>query len=266
MAAGHNAEGNSVIDGVPGGDALTGVPAGFEIPPELSRHIMQTFVGDSTATGIFDQAAGQASHRALLEAARVDANTPADRADNMERTAEAFGAVAGTENSAHLEYYHGQAESEESMRRKISWLVDLIPGDKIAEKVPMTLWDLGKHLTNIGLESSYGADPKAHLEQLNSTAHDLALTSLYERTAILQEAGYPGTDQIPPELLDHGRLKDVGQILCDPTLKATFDDYLNGAARGHIRPGYVTVYDEVHRSANAYLGGFDHTNSPPGHE
>jgi hypothetical protein len=267
MAAGYQADGNSVIEGVPGGgDALTGVPAGFEIPPELSKHIMQTFVGDGTATGIFDQAAGRASHQALLDAARADANTPADSADHMERTAEAFGTVAGTENSAQLEHYHGQVESEESLRRKVSWLVDLIPGEKVAEKVPGTLWDLGKHLTNIGLENNYGADPQSHLDKLGGTAHDLALTSLYERTSILQEAGYPGTDRIPPELLDHGHLRDVGQVLGDPALKAKFDDYLNGTAREHGHPGYVTVYDEVHRSANAYLGGFDRANEPPGHE
>jgi hypothetical protein len=150
----------------------------------------------------------------------------------------------------------------------------MIPAGKLAEaaggaflKVSDSVWDAMKHTTNMGLEHAYGAPSGSaeQLAQLKDQGHEVAMVSDYERTAVLHEAGYPGTDKIPPELTDgHGHMLNVAQVMSDDNLKKSYYDYMNGAAHraeGTLGEG-ASVYDITRNAANSYIGGYQKADKP----
>jgi hypothetical protein len=262
MAAGTGVEGDATSDVIPNGFTFPGQHAAFGIPPELASKFMSTFVGDAGATQTFDNAAGQAQHDALLAAAKADMHLSPNDAKNMQHVSEAYGTVAGTENTTTREIVGARDEndehSKELIRGIISAGVDLIPGEKIAENVPGTLWDIGKHMTNMGLEQVYGATADPRFDALNDTSHAAALTGVYQQASILHEAGYPGTDKIPSDLVDPktGQMIPVGRVLSDQHLQTVFHDYLQNEGREQA-DGQEALYDRTHEVSGTYQLGFD---------
>jgi hypothetical protein len=279
MAAGHNAEGDHVTD-VGEHDRITGDNAAFDIPPEVAQSYMKTFAGNEEATKIFDSAAGQAAHHAMLAGAQsdVDLLKHGQSAYQFNHASEAYGSVAGAENSAAVAVVGKQVEDDEHakeiMKGILSAGVDMIPAGKLAEaaggaflKVSDSVWDAMKHTTNMGLEHAYGAPSGSaeQLAQLKDQGHEVAMVSDYERTAVLHEAGYPGTDKIPPELTDgRGHMLNVAQVMSDDNLKKSYYDYMNGAAHraeGTLGEG-ASVYDITRNAANSYIGGYQKADKP----
>ena len=244
------------------GFTIPGTHPAFTLSPEETRNVMKSFVGDAGATKLFDDAAGAQQHAAQVAAARVDAHSSAADADHLEKTSSAFGAVAGAENSATREVVGERDESAEHqkdlVRGVISAAVDLIPGEKVAEAVPGTVWDIAKHVTNMGLEQAFGATSDPRFDALNDTSHAMAVTGAYEQLSVLHEAGYPGTQNVPSSLIDHstGQLLPVGKVLSDPALQTAFHSYMQQQAQQH-GSNTTSVYDETTRSTNGFQGGFD---------
>lgn len=271
MAAGYRTHGDEVLP-VDANGKLLGDNAAFEVPPELAQEFAKTFAGNPEATKIFDSAAGQAAHNAMLAGARgdVDLLHHNQSAHYLDDVSQAYGSVAGSENSAAVEVVGEQVESEEHakeiMKGILSAGVDMIPAGKLAEaaggaflKVSDSVWDAMKHTTNMGLESVYGAPAgsEQQLEALKDNGHEVAMVGDYERTAILQEAGYPGTDKIPPQLLDgHGHMLNVAQVMSDDTLKKAYYDYMSGVA--NESEGTLGQGASVYEQANNAAGRFDH--------
>ena len=235
MAAGSNMDGSSVSDVT---NQLTGQNAAFGVPPDVAKNMMRSFVGDPTATHDFDNAAGAQYHAAQLAAAKLDAGLPASQAENLNNTTMAYGSVAGAENATThdvLGERDEQAESDnEVVKGVLSAGLDLIPGEKLAENVPGTVWDVAKHLGNMGLESAYGTTDDPRFDALQNTSHALSLSGAYNNLSVLQEAGYPGANTIPHDLIDPstGQMYPVGKVLADPNLQQSFHDYMQvgGAA------------------------------------
>jgi tellurite resistance protein len=262
MAAGAAADND--LDG-----PLPGQHPAFELSGEDTRDFMKTFVGDAAATGTFDNAAGAAYHDAMLAAARLDGGLPAADAHNMNHVAHAYGSVAGTENSVTREVVGERDESEEHqnelVRNVLSAGVDLIPGEKVAEalavKIPGTMWDIAKHTTNMGLEQAYGATADPRFDATTDASHAIAVTNTYEQLSMLREAGYPGTEHIPSDLIDphSGQLLPASQVLQDANLRNSLHEYLGTVAHQH-GPDVNSVYDKVNDTSGNYQGGFDTAN------
>ncbi|HZC69201.1 MAG TPA: hypothetical protein VE442_00765 [Jatrophihabitans sp.] len=262
MAAGA-AQGNDLHGSLPGQN-----PA-FALSGEDTREFMKTFVGDAEATHTFDAAAGHEYHNAMLAAARADAGLPAADAHNLDHMARAYGTVAGAENSVTREVVGERDESAEHqnelIRNVLSAGVDLIPGEKVAEalaiKVPATVWDIAKHSTNMVLEQAYGATGDPRFDATTDASHAIAVTNAYEQLSVLHEAHYPGTDNIPANLIDPhtGQLLPAGKVLQDPNLRNSLHQYLGSVAQQHD-PNHNSVYDTVNDSAGNYQGGFDTAN------
>jgi hypothetical protein len=245
---------------------LPGQHPAFALSTDETRDFMKTFVGDASATQTFDNAAGAAYHKAMVAAAGADACLPAADADNMEHTAHAFGTVAGMENSATREVVGARDESaehqQELIRNVLSAGVDLIPGEKLAENVPGTVWDIAKHMTNMGLEQAFGATADPRFDATTDASHAIAITNSYETLATMREAGFPGTASIPADLMGpNGQLLPPGRVLEDPTLRQSLHDYLGTLAQQH-GPNARSVYDMLNAAAGNYQGGFDTANAP----
>lgn len=251
--------------------ALPGQHPAFALSGDETRSFMKTFVGDAEATKTFDNAAGSAYHQAMLAAARLDGGLSAADAHNLEHVAHAYGAVAGAENSVTREVVGDRDESEEHqnelIRNVLSAGVDLIPGEKVAEalavKIPGTAWDIAKHMTNMGLEQAYGATGDPRFDATTDASHAIAVTNTYEQLSVLREAGYPGTDHIPSELIDPhtGQLLPAGVVLESPQLRSSLHDYLGNLAQQH-GANVNSVYDKMNDAAGNYQGGFDTANEP----
>ncbi|WP_375487743.1 hypothetical protein [uncultured Jatrophihabitans sp.] len=245
------------------GFTIPGTHPAFALSPDETRNVMKTFVGDADATNQFDNAAGTQMHAAQVAAARLDARSPSSDANHLERTSSAFGSVAGVENSTTREIVGERDESaahqSELIRSVISAGVDLIPGDKLVEGVPSTAWDIAKHVTNMGLEATFGATDDPRFDALTNTSHAMAVTGAYDQLSVLREAGYPGTQNVPSVLIDPstGNLLPAGKVLSDPTLQTALHSYMRQQAQQH-GPDTTSVYDEANRSTNGYQGGFDH--------
>ena len=244
------------------GSVLPGTHPAFTLSPEEAQNVMKSFVGDAGATKLFDDAAGAQAHAAQVAAAHIDAGLPAANADHLEATSRAFGAVAGAENTATRDVVGARDESEEHqqelVRNILSAGVDLIPGEKIAEAVPGTVWDIAKHVTNMGLEQAFGATSDPRFDALNDTSHAMAVTGAYNQLSILHEAGYPGTQNIPSSLIDPhtGQLVPVDQVLKNPDLQSAFHSYMQNEAHQHGADSN-SPYDEAYRSTDGFQGGFD---------
>jgi hypothetical protein len=261
------AAGAAAANGLDG--PLPGQHAAFDLSTGDTRAFMRTFVGDPSATRTFDDAAGRAYHDAMVAAARLDGHLPAADAHNMNHVAHAFGTVAGTENSVTREVLGARDEAadhqNELVRNILSAGVDLIPGEKVAEaltlKIPGTAWDVAKHLTNMGLEQAYGATGDPRFDATTDASHAIAVTNTYEQLSMLREAGYPGTEHIPADLVDPhtGHLLPAGEVLENAHLRASLHDYLGTLAQQH-GPGVTSVYDKVNDTAGNYQGGFDTAN------
>ncbi|MDT4914250.1 MAG: hypothetical protein QOC66_3378 [Pseudonocardiales bacterium] len=275
LAAGNDLEGTSV-GGVDAHGLVPGDHAAFGVPPELAKEFMKTFAGNAEATQIFDSAAGEAAHHAMLAGAQQDTVLLHDgkSAYGFNTAAQAYGSVAGSENGAAIQVVGKQVEDEEhaqeSMRKLLSWGVDLIPGGKIAEdvgglvaKAPDTLWDIAKHVSNIGLEHEYGAAPGSaeQLAHFKDASYESAMASDYERTAILHDAGYPGTDHIPDELLtSDGHMVDAATVMKNEQLREAYYAYMHEGANapqgslGHGASVYEVTKNASGRFAAAYQG------------
>jgi hypothetical protein len=249
--------------------SLPGQNPAFALSTEDTREFMKTFVGDADATKSFDDAAGRAYHDAMLAAARADAGLPAADAHNLDHMARAYGTVAGDENAMTREVVGERDESEEHqnelVRNVLSAGVDLIPGEKVAEalavKIPGTAWDIAKHMTNMGLEQAYGATADPRFDATTDASHAIAVTNTYEQLSVLHEAHYPGTDNIPADLVDPktGQMLPAGKVLQDPQLRSSLHDYLGSLAQQHA-PNANSIYDTVNNAAGNYQGGFDYAN------
>jgi hypothetical protein len=268
MAAGAGSEGDSTLDQIPENSRFPGQHPSFAIPQELTEGYMKSFVGDEHATHTFDDLAGTQLHNAQLAAAQADKGLPAADADTLNHVSNAYGTVAGTENSVTREVVGERDEStehdKELIRGILSAGVDLIPGEKVAEKIPGTVWDVAKHMTNMGLERVYGETADPRFNALNDTSNTLAITGSYQQAAVLQEAGYPGTEHIPAELIDPKthHMVSAGAMLNDPKLRAAFGDYMEHAGRDR-NGDHTSVYDMTQNSAGNYQLGFDVANKPP---
>jgi hypothetical protein len=264
LAAGANISGNNV--GTDHMTMFTGQNAAFGVSPDATKELMHTFVGSAESTKIFDDAAGAAAHQAMVAGARLDATTPAADESHFNDVSEAYGSVAGAENQATTDVVgdadESAARSAELTKSILSAGIDLIPGEKIAEKVPGTLWDIGKHMANVGLEHAYGETDDPRFDALQDTSHSVALVSAYDKLAILQEAGYPGTDSIPSDLLDPNthQLLSPDKILGNEDLQQTFHDYLVGGPASTSDGRHVSVYEATQNAGGRYQLGFDREN------
>lgn len=263
LAAGSNMDGDT--SGTNGMTVYAGQNPSFGVPPDLTKELMHTFVGDAGATQTFDNAAGTAAHQAMVAGARADAGSPAATASHFNDVSQAYGSVAGAENKATTDVVgerdESDAASQELVKNILSAGVDLIPGEKLIEAVPGTAWDIAKHMANIGLEHAYGATDDPRFDALQDTSHSIALVSEYDKLEILHEAGYPGTDQIPPALLDPTthQLLSPDKILNNQDLQQQFHDYLLGP--GSVSDGsHVSIYEATENAAGRYQNGFDKEN------
>jgi hypothetical protein len=274
IAAGNDQEGTGVT-GIDGNGLIAGDHAAFGVPPELAKEFMKTFVGDADATKIFDTAAGQAAHHAMLAGAQQDARAlGAHQApDAFNAAAQAYGSVAGSENGAAIQVVGKQVDDEEHanevMKGILSLGVDMIPAGKLAEdaggmvaKLSDSVWDAMKHATNMGLEAHYGGPPSSEqqLDDLKNAGYQTAMVSDYERTAVLHEAGYPGTDDIPPDLLaSNGQMVNVATVMNDDHLRTEYYDYMHETANdpqagmGHGTSVYAVTRNAASRFDDAYL-------------
>jgi hypothetical protein len=269
MAAGNDQEGTS-ITGIDANGHIAGDNAAFGIPPELAKEFMKTFAGNPDATKIFDAAAGQAAHHAMLAGAQQDRTLLAEgqSAYGFNDAAQAYGSVAGSENGAAIQVVGQQVEDEEhaaeTMKGILSLGVDMIPAGKLAEdaggvfaKISDSVWDAMKHGTNMGLEHVYGAEPgsQQQLDNLNNASYQTAMVGDYERTSILREAGYPGTDAIPSDLLtSDGQMINVATVMSDDHLRQEYYDFMHdGANAGQGTLGHgASVYELAKNAAGRY--------------
>jgi hypothetical protein len=264
LAAGANMSGNNV--GTDHMTMFTGQNAAFGVSPDATKEFMHTFVGSADSTKIFDDAAGAAAHQAMVAGAHLDGTTPAANESHSNDVSEAYGSVAGAENKATTDVVgdadESAARSSELTKSILSAGIDLIPGEKIAEKVPGTLWDIGKHMANVGLEHTYGETDDPRFDALQDTSHSVALVSAYDKLSILQEAGYPGTDSIPSDLLDPSthQLLSPDKILGNEDLQQKFHDYLLGGPASTSDGRHVSVYEATQNAGGRYQLGFDREN------
>lgn len=131
--------------------------------------------------------------------------------------------------------------------------------------MPDTVWDVAKHLTNVALEQAYGATGDPRFDATTNASHAIAVTSVYNQLSMLREAGYPGTQDIPPDLIDRqtGQMLPGREVLKNRHLLGSLYDYLGGRAQQHgAFPNVTTVYDKVNNTADAYSGGIDFANEP----
>jgi hypothetical protein len=273
LAAGNDQEGTSVT-GVDANGRIAGDNAAFGVPPELAKEFMKTFVGNPEATKIFDTAAGQAAHHAMLAGAQQDVGLLHDgkSAYGFNDAAQAYGSVAGSENGAAIQVVGKQVEDEEhaaeTMRGILSLGVDMIPAGKLAEsaggvflKISDSVWDAMKHGSNMGLEHIYGAEPgsQEQLNHLKDASYQTAMVGDYERTAILREAGYPGTDDIPKDLLTaDGQMVNVATVMNDEHLRAEYYDFMHegaNAPQGTLGHG-ASVYEITKNAAGRFDGAY----------
>ncbi len=270
VPVGDNSADTSALGGedvvpVPGDNAYPGQNAAFAIPKELQEKFMAGFVGDPNATTTFDNAAGTQYHNALLAAARADAAAGPGHDEAMNHLARAYGTVGGTENHTTTEVVGEQdkakQQSNEVMHQILSLGLDAIPGEKIAEKVPGLAWDMAKHLGNLGLEAKFGETDDPRFDALGEKSHEIALVQPYETLSILQEAGYPGTDKVPPSLLDPAThtMLPMNQVLDDPGKLTALQDYLN-ATKNDPANTRTSVFDKSNDVSGNYSGGFDSGN------
>lgn len=274
LAAGNDQEGTSVV-AVDANGRVAGDNAAFGVPPELAKEFMKTFVGQQDATTIFDQAAGAAAHHAMLAGAQQDTNLLAhgQSAYGFNTAAQAYGSVAGSENGAGIQVVGQEVEdakhAQETMKSILSLGVDMIPAGKLAEdaggvfaRMSDSVWDAMKHGTNMGLETVYGAEPgsQAQLDHLNDASYQTAIVGDYERTSVLREAGYPGIDRIPPDLLiQDGQMVNVATVMNDPHLRETYYEYMHSEANapqgslGHGASVYEITKNAAGRFENAYV-------------
>lgn len=270
VPVGDNASDTKLLSGeevvpVPGDNGYPGQNPAFAIPKELQSKFMATFVGDPNATTTFDNAAGSQYHDALVAAARADGVAEPGQNETMNHVAKAYGTVAGIENHTTTEVV-GEAdeaakEANENLKSILSLGLDAIPGEKIAEGVPGIVWDMSKHLGNMGLESTFGETDDPRFDALGEKSHEIALAQPYETLSILHEAGYPGTDQVPPSLLDPTthELLPMGKVLDDPQKVTALQDYLN-YTKNHPPANHTSVYDKSSDVAGNYSGGYDGGN------
>ena len=273
MAAGNRHEGTG-ITGVEPLDRIAGDNAAFGIPPELAKEFCKTFVGSEEATHIFDTAAGQAAHHAMLAGAKQDVALLHDgkSAYALNNAAQAYGSVAGSENGAALQVIGKRVEDEEhaheTMRGIISAGIDLFPagglaedGGKLLSKIPDLFWDASKHGANMGLEAIYGAEPgsQEELDHLKDANYQTAMVGDYERTSILREAGYPGTDSIPKDLLtSDGQMVNVATVMGDDHLRQEYYEYMHheaNAPEGSLGRG-ASVYEVTKNAAGRYQDAY----------
>ncbi len=142
------------------------------------------------------------------------------------------------------------------------------PAGKLAEdaggvflKISDSVWDAMKHGTNMGLEHVYGAEPgsQEQLDHLNDASYQTAMVGDYERTSILREAGYPGTDAIPSDLLtSDGQMINVATVMNDDHLRQEYYDFMHDGANagqgtlGHGASVYELAKNAAGRSDAAY--------------
>jgi len=269
MAAGSDRTGTSVT-GVDANGTIAGDNAAFGIPPGLAKEFMKTFVADPEATKVFDSAAGQAAHHAMLAGAQQDVTLLHDgkSAYGLNDAAGAYGSVAGSENGAAIQVVGKEVEDQEhaaeTMKGILSLGVDMIPAGKLAEdagglaaKLSDSVWDAMKHGANMGLESVYGAEPgsQEQLDHLKDANYETAMVGDYERTSILREAGYPGTGDIPKELLaSNGQMINVATVMNDHHLRQVYYNFMHNAAnapQGSLGHG-ASVYEVTKNAAGRY--------------
>jgi hypothetical protein len=77
----------------------------------------------------------------------------------------------------------------------------------------------------------------------------------YERTSILREAGYPGTDAIPQDLLaSNGQMINVATVMNDEHLRQEYYDFMHAEANkpaGTLGQG-ASVYELTKNAAGRY--------------
>jgi hypothetical protein len=270
LAAGHGLDGDEV-GMVDPNDRVLGDNAAFGIPPELAHKFMTTFVGNHEATQVFDKAAGEAAHNAMLAGAHgdVDLLKNGQSAHYLNTAAEAYGAVAGTENGAQVQVLGKQVEDEKHAKEIMGYIasfgVDMLPGHELIEKAPDWAWDAFKFAAvHHGVDAVYGGEPSSaqQLDDLRNETFQVAMMGDYERTSILAEAGYPGTDHIPADLKGpDGHMLSAAQVAADPAKMRAYYEYMHSdaahASQGNLGTG-ASVYDMSHNAAGRYQYGYDH--------
>jgi hypothetical protein len=270
MAAGYASPDGDQVGGVNSTDRILGDNPAFEIPPKLTRALMTTFVGDSTATASFDDAAGAAANHALQTAAAADVDLVkhGQAPHHLADAAGAYGTVAGAENGAETQVVGAKAEDEAHQKELLSHVlttgVELVPGGKLVEGAGRELlWGALKASGNLGIEHSLSGPPSLEQQHqdLQNTTYLLQMADDYQQTAMLVDAGYPGTDQIPPELTDgNGHLLPVASVMNDEHLKESYYNYMHSqashAGQGGLGQG-ASLYETTRNASSRYHDAYD---------
>jgi hypothetical protein len=220
-------------------DRLPGQNPAFSVPPSVVYSVMKSFVGNESATESFDKAAGAAAYQAMIDGARADMVLLAanDQAYQFVQANAAYGTVASAENKAAVDVVGEQVRTEQEQRDRAAEVLksalELAPVGRAAEAIgveaPELIWDLVKLSGGHGLDAIFaGRVPdQQRLDDLRASGQDVPLAGVYVRVEALRQAGYPGTDRIPADLLDHnGNMKKVAVVMNDPALELTFYEYL----------------------------------------
>ena len=178
----------------------------------------------------FDDAVTQLYNTSLVKAAQELKEHP--NSDTWTDTLRIYGNLSGLHLQAQTDVRHGQDAADQAAKDLMAGILNkgvaLIPGGAEAGLLVKGGIKVFKFAAKEGIKSWRETDPETTREALlhDSEVQASFLTD-YQLLNALKTADYPGTDKIPPQLLDGDHLKSPGAIAKDPDLIGQYQQWID---------------------------------------
>ncbi|NED97344.1 hypothetical protein G1H11_18770 [Phytoactinopolyspora alkaliphila] len=218
-------------------DLPPGMDPNFFLSPEDVYRFLHGFAHDDRYSADFDAAVQDLYETLPAQALEADlAATGAGDLDpeNFEAALRMFGTLSGLQYQAQREVRGDEFDEEEAFKANMAFggsaVLTLLPVS------PKGILDLGWKVTQVVTAGSLnewaasGTDPRDELDALNIQA---GVLHRYLIAEMMIDAGYPTTQDIPPDLLDeNGNLRDpveISEDLSDGGLAEQFVNWTDSA-------------------------------------
>ena len=168
---------------------------------------------------------GDLYNDSLLEAAEELKKHPNADLDVWDETLEIYGNLAGLHLQAQLDAREQQDLDDQATKDMMAMVFNTGVGAIPTPAGFALKWGvkIAQHAARAGIRSWKETDPETTRKALlKDSAVQASFLTDYQLLNALKEADFPGTDKIPPSLLEDGHLISPDKIAKDPDL---FDSY-----------------------------------------
>lgn len=212
--------------------AIPGINPAFYLSGRDMYGVLKTFADDPSYTDAFDEATGVAFTKAMAAAVVVDQTTNRGRVDAVERTAYAFGIVAGAEFQA-AQVVRGNLDADDARFRSAVVTIATLGLGKLAPTTATmpakAAWQVFKFAFKSGLKQ-FKNDSPDRVGTLEAAEKQRVMAGRYVMVSKLLAGGWPAGAMPGSLRTASGELRPLTEISADDVLTRDWYTWLESHA------------------------------------